>query len=76
MLLSQYLPLLRRHNSALPVVLVGCQADQKTAGAGHKTLLEADTVMDTESVVMHVETAPQINIKSVIVAFQVYQRQQ
>ena len=35
------------------------------------TMLDSDTVLDTDNVVMHVETAAATSVKSVVVAFQV-----
>ena len=67
---NKYLPLIRRHNSSLPVVLVGCQGDNKEHLTNTMLDLDTDTILDTENVVMHVETAA-TNNKSVIVAFQV-----
>ena len=77
--------MLRRHNPSLPVVLVGCQGDNKvgfrvvmvsecyTTPQDHatNTMLDTDTVLDTDNVVMHVETAAATSVKSVVVAFQV-----
>ena len=65
----KFLPLLRRLNPGVPVVLVGCQGDNKVHKAN--TMLDQDTVLDTDNVVMHVETAASTSFKSVMVAFQV-----
>ena len=51
------------------MVLVGCQGDNKVHQAN--TLLDQDLVLDTDNVVMHVETAASSSAKSVMVAFQV-----
>ena len=67
--LLKFLPLLRRLNPGVPVVLVGCQGDNKVHKAN--TMLDQDTVLDTDNVVMHVETAASTSFKSVMVAFQV-----
>ena len=56
-------------NPGVPVVLVGCQGDNKVHKAN--TMLDQDTVLDTDNVVMHVETAASSSLKSVMVAFQV-----
>ena len=52
----------------MPVVLVGCQGDNKVYGTN--TLLHTHAVLDNVNVVMHVETSA-TNSKSVNVAFQV-----
>ena len=68
----QYLPLLRRHNPSLPVVLVGCQGDNKMINMNNTVVdTNNDLDLETDNVVMHVETAAATSVKSVIVAFQV-----
>ena len=60
---------MKRLNPNIPIVLVGCQGDNKVYGTN--TLLETDTILDNVNVVMHVETSAATSVKSVNVAFQV-----
>ena len=61
--------MVKRLNPNIPIVLVGCQGDNKVYGTN--TLLETDTILDNVNVVMHVETSAATSVKSVSVAFQV-----
>ena len=55
------------------MVLVGCQGDNKMINVKNAVVGDTNTDLDleTDNVVMHVETAAATSVKSVIVAFQV-----
>ena len=51
---------------------MGCQGDNKTINMNNTVVdTNSDLDLETDNVVMHVETAAATSVKSVIVAFQV-----